>query len=328
MPATETISTSMRPKVGRPAITQRIARSGTVLALIVLIAVFGILQPSIFLGFANVRNILEQVAILTIIACAQTLVMVCGDFDLSLGATLSLVGAIAAVLMTSGVAIPIAILIALIAGMVAGMVNGFLVAVGKLSAFIATLATMTSIGGLAYVVTKGTTVHDLPEEFLWIGQARPLGIPMPVFIAVAFVLITWVLLRYTTLGRRWHAVGGSAEVARLSGVNVRSARFLAFSIAGLGAGIAGIVLVSRLASASASGGGNYMLISLAAVFLGMTVPVSGNATIGGTLIGVGILGVLENGLTIIGIDTYWQQVLTGVIIAAAVALSSFRARHL
>ncbi len=301
-----------------------LVQGGTVAALLLLIAFFTIMRPEVFLTVGNVRNILEQVAILTIIAAAQTMVMVVGDFDLSVGTNATLSGATAAALMGSGTSVPVAVIMGLAVGTAVGAVNGLLVAYLKLSAFVSTLATMTTVGGLAYIVTNGSTLFDLPADFTWIGQGRPLGIPMPVIFALLVTLITWVTLRFTTTGRRWYAVGGSSEVARLSGVNVRSMRLMAFTAAGFVSALGGIILVSRLGSASATSANNYMMLAVAAVFLGMTLLRSGQANMGGTLVGVGIIGVLSNGLNIIGVSTYYQQVFTGIIIVAAVALSALR----
>ena len=325
MPETQTLSTAMTPQERTP-IAQLLWQGGTVLALIVLIVFFTIVRPDVFPSFTNVRNIFEQVAILTIIAAAQTLVMVVGDFDLSVGTNATLSGAIATALMIGGTPVPLAILVALAAGALVGAVNGVLVAYVKLSAFVATLATMTTVGGLAYIVTNGTTLYGMPEEFFWIGQGRVLGMPMPVVFALLIAALVWVVLRFTTFGRRLYAVGGNAEVARLSGVNVRRARLLAFTFAGLGSAVGGIVLVSRLGSASSASANNYMLLAIAAVFLGMTILKSGQANLGGTLVGVGIIGVLSNGLNILGVNTYVQQVLTGLIIIAAVTLSALKSR--
>jgi ribose transport system permease protein len=310
----------------RPPFTQLLWQGGTLLALVALVILFGALQPDAFLSFGNVRNILAQIAILAIIASAQTVVMVVGDFDLSVGVTATLAGATAAALMIDGWSIPLAIVAALVVGTLVGVVNGILVAYMNLSAFVATLATLTAVGGLAFIVTDGTTLFGMPESFEVIGQGRPLGLPMPIFFAVIVCLVVWLVLKFTTLGRRWYAVGGSAEVARLSGVNVRLARFLAFTVAGFVSAIGGIILVSRLASASATSANNYMLLAVAAVFLGMTVLRSGAANVGGTLVGVGIIGVMSNGLNIVGVSAYYQQVFTGVIIIAAVTLSALKSR--
>ncbi|GGH36923.1 ABC transporter permease [Microbacterium album] len=324
-PETSTLSTAALPRERAP-MTQLLWQGGTIIALLLLIAFFTIMRPGVFLSVGNVTNILSQVAILTIIAAAQTVVMVVGDFDLSVGTNATLSGAAAAALMIGGTPVPAAILAGLAVGTLVGAINGILVAYLKLSAFVATLATMTTVGGLAFIVTDGTTLYGMPEEFAWLGQGSMLGLPMPVVFAMLVALLIWVVLRFTTIGRRWYAVGGNAEVARLSGVSVRATRFLAFTVAGFFSAAGGIILVSRLSSASSSSANNYMMLAVAAVFLGMTILRSGQANIGGTLVGVGIIGVLNNGLNILGVNTYVQQVLTGVIIIAAVILSALKKR--
>lgn len=303
------------------AALQLLRSGGTVLGFLLLLAAFGVLRPETFLTLGNMTNVLEQVAILAIIASVQTVVMVVGGFDLSVGATASLSGAVVAQLMVNGSSTPVAVAAALAVGALVGAVNGYLVAYLKLSPFVATLATMTSVSGTAFIVTDGTTLYGLPEGFLALGQGRWLGLPIPVFVALGVALLVWFALRSTALGRRWHAVGGNDEVAKLSGVDVDRVRFGAFVVAGLGSALAGLVLTSRLASATATSGDPYMLLAIAAVFLGMTVSRAGIANIVGTMVGVGILGVLSNGLNILGVSTYVQQFLTGLIIVAAVAFS-------
>lgn len=329
MTSTEPVMQAATPPApkSRAPITGLFWQGGTIIALVLLIIVFGVMRPDAFLSVGNLRNILEQVAILTIIAAAQTVVMVVGDFDLSVGTNATLSGATAAALMVAGVPMWVAILVALAVGTLVGLANGILVAYMKLSAFVATLATMTTVGGLAFIVTDGTTLYGMPDAFSWIGQSRPLGIPMPVIFALVIALVVWLILRFTTQGRRWYAVGGSQEVARLSGIDVRLGRCLAFTVAGLLSSIGGIILVSRLGSASGTSANNYMMLAVAAVFLGMTLLRSGQANVGGTLVGVGIIGVMSNGLNILGVNTYVQQVLTGLIIIAAVTLSAVKSRQ-
>jgi ribose transport system permease protein len=303
--------------------TRILRLSGTGIGLVLLIAIFGVLRPTVFLTVGNFVNILEQISILAIVAAVQTVVMVVGDFDLSVGSTASLGGSLVAVLLMAGWSIPMAMLVALVVGALIGAVNGVLVSYVKLSAFIATLATMTSVTGLAFLVTNGANIFGFTSDFKPLGQGRLLGVPVPVYIAAFVALTIWALLRFTTIGRRWRAVGGNAEVARLSGIRVDWVRFVAFVIAGVGSSLAGIILVSRLASATAQAGDSQMMLAVAAVFLGMTMSSYGGANVGGTLVGVAILGVLTNGLNIVGVNTYVQQVLTGCIIIAAVALSRF-----
>jgi ribose transport system permease protein len=321
------MTTNSAPAKPGRTIGKVLVQGGTVVALIVLIGFFFAMRPDIFLTFTNVKNILFQVSILAIIAGAQTVVMVVGDFDLSLAATSSLSGAVAAALMLAGVPMWAAILVALAVGLLIGIANGLLIAYLNLSAFVATLATMTSVIGLAYLVTAGTTLFSLPAGFNNLGQGKLFNVPLPVYIAVVISLILWAVLRFTTIGRSWHAVGGNAEVSRLSGVNVRRARLLAFAVAGLVAAIAGILLAARLGSASAVQGSDNLMFSVAAVFLGMTVIKSGHANLGGTMVGVAIIGVMSNGLNILGVNSYIQQVVTGLIIIAAVTLSSLKTRE-
>lgn len=321
------MTTTSSPARQGNALGKMLVHGGTIVALIVLIGFFFAMRPDVFLTFVNVKNILFQISILAIIAGAQTVVMVVGDFDLSVGATSSLAGAVAASLMLAGVPVWGAILIALLVGTIIGLANGLLIAYVNLSAFVATLATMTSVIGLAYLVTSGTTLFSLPGDFNNLGQGKMFNIPLPVYIAIVISMIIWAVLRFTTIGRGWHATGGNVEVSRLSGVNVRRARLLAFTVAGLVSAIGGVILAARLGSASAVQGGDNMMFSVAAVFLGMTVIRSGHANLGGTMVGVAIIGVLSNGLNILGVNAYVQQVVTGLIIIAAVTLSSLKTRE-
>ncbi|MEY4533421.1 MAG: hypothetical protein RI926_1190 [Actinomycetota bacterium] len=302
-------------------------QGGTVLALIALIVFFFAMRPDIFLTFVNVKNIMYQISILAVIAAAQTIVMVLGDFDLSVGATSSLAGAVAGAQMLGGVPVWIAISVALAVGLAVGLINGVLVAYLNLSAFVATLATMTSVVGMAFIVTEGTTLFNFPAEFNELGQGRLFNVPLPVYFAILVSLFVWALLRFTTIGRSWHAIGGNVEVSRLSGVKVRRARLLAFTVAGVIAALGGILLAARLGSASAVQGSDNTLLSVAAVFLGMTVIKSGMSNLGGTMVGVGIIGVMSNGLNILGVNAYVQQVVTGAIIILAVTLSGLKARE-
>lgn len=323
MAQTDTLTVAALPRE-RAAWTQWIWQGSTIVALVLLVVVFTAAGRGVFLTPGNVTNILNQVAILTIVAVAQTVVMVVGDFDLSVGTTATLAGAGTGALLVGGAPIPVAILAGLGIGLLVGAVNGVLVAYLNLSAFVATLATMTTVGGLALIVTAGTNIYGWTETFNIVGQMRVNSIPAPVIYAIVFSIIVWLVLRFTTIGRRWYAIGGNAEVARLSGVSVRSTRFLAFAVAGMLSAAGGIVLVSRLGSAGPSSANDLMMYAVAAVFLGMTLLRSGQANIGGTLVGVAIIGVVQNGLNIIGVSTYIQQVLIGIIIVGAVLLAGLK----
>lgn len=327
MTATTTAGPQRAPR-RRSALLARLAPYGTLLGLLLLITLFTVLdEKGIFLTVGNFTNVLEQVAVLAMVATVQTVVMVVGDFDLSVGALASVVGVLVARLLADGMPVVGAIAVGLLAGLLAGAINGLLVAYLGLSAFIATLAAMTSFTGLALLLSNGSTVFGLPSSFITLGQGRLGPVPMPVVIAVVLALVVWFALSRTVLGRQWYALGGNAEAARLSGVNTRAVRFSAFLVSGVGAALAGIVLTARLASGHPNAGDPMMLSSIAAVFLGITLSRVGQPTVGGTAVGLGIVGVLGNGLNLLQVNSYVQQVLTGVIIVLAVSLSQIVRRR-
>lgn len=295
---------------------------GTLLGFILLFLVFTFIRPDVFPSVRNLKNIVEQVATLAIVASGVTVVMVTGDFDLSVGAIASLVGIITAMLLKAGINTPFSILIALLIGTGAGLLNGLFIAYGGLSAFVGTLATMTAFSGVALLISGGTTLFGLPENFRFLGQGSFGIIPFSVLIMVIALLIVNTLLGQTTYGRRLYAIGGNAEASFFSGINTKKVRLTAFGISGFFAALGGIVLTSRLYSAHPQAGSPFMLNAAAAVFLGMTAFREGEANLWGTLLGVLIMGVMGNGLNIMGINTYVQSILTGVIIILAVLLSS------
>jgi len=297
-------------------------RWGTILGFLLLCLVFAVLRPDVFPRWQNIRNVIEQIATLAIVSAGVTVVMITGDFDLSVGSLASLIGVVTALFMKSGFGVLPSILAGLGLGICGGLINGVLVAYGGLSAFVATLATMTAYGGVSLLVTNGATIFGLSESFRWIGQGTLGPIPIPVFFMGLAIFLIWVLLEQTTYGRRLYAIGGNSEASYLSGINVRLSRLLAFAFSGLGAALGGIVLTSRLFSAHPQAGNPFMLNAAAAVFLGMTVFREGEAHILGTILGVLIMGVLGNGLNILGVNTYVQSILTGIIIILAVLMSS------
>ncbi|MFP4301752.1 MAG: ABC transporter permease [Spirochaetaceae bacterium] len=299
---------------------------GTLIGFFFLLLLFSLLRPGAFPTLGNLRNVIEQVATLAIASAGVGMVMVTGDFDLSVGAVASLCGVAAAKLMVSGLGVGPAILLALLLGAVIGAVNGVLIAYAGVSPFIGTLAAMTSYTGLALFVTRGTTVFGMPEAFRWFGQGFVGPIPVSVIIMVLVVIVTWLILDYTTFGQRLYAIGGNREAAFLAGINTQRERFLAYVYSGVTASVSGIVLTSRLFSAHPQAGAPFMLNAAAAVFLGMTAFREGQANVFGTLLGVMIMGVLGNGLNIIGINTYIQSVLTGAILVLAVLLSGLAQR--
>ncbi len=299
-----------------------VRRYGTFAGFLLLVLVFAALRPATFLSAGNLRNIMEQVSILALVSFTMTIVMVAGDFDLSVGTLASLAGVVCASLLVRGMPVGAALVLTLVLGALLGLVNGVLVAYTNLSAFVATLATMTAFRGVSLWYTDGATLFSgLPEPFRFLGQGRVAGLPVPIVVMLAALALVWLLLEQTTLGRRLYAIGGNAEAAHLAGIGVRRLRALAFVLSGAGAALAGIMLTSRLFSAHPLAGEPLMLSSIAAVFLGMTMFKEGEPHALGTLVGVLILGVLGNGLTLLGVNSYLQQILTGAIIVLSVLLS-------
>lgn len=308
-------------------------RYGTLIGFLLIVLFFWSQKPETFMTVRNWLNITQQMSILGVVAFASTIVMVVGDFDLSVGAMASLSGILAALIFQDGQPIVVGVTAALLAGMFGGLLNGILVAYAGISAFVATLGTLTIFSGIAFTISGGKTIFGraIPEGFsnfarggLALGDigGQSVTIPALTILAVFVLFAVWVLLEQTVYGRRLYAIGGNREAARLAGVKVRLLRASAFILSGAGAAIAGLMLVSRLATANPTQGDNLMLNAIAAVFLGMTMSEEGEPHVLGTLVGVLILGVLANGLTQMNVDSYVQQILTGSIIVAAVLASS------
>ncbi len=307
-------------------------RFGTLLGFMVIVMIFGYLRPTTFLSVRNWLNISQQVSILGVIAFASTVVMAVGDFDLSVGAMASLSGIVAARLVEVGQPTLIAMIAAVAIGALGGGLNGLLVSYIRISAFVATLGTLTMFAGLALLVSDGKTIFGSVVADAFGGFARggiPLGeingrlttFPNLTILSLVILFIIWLVLEQTIFGRRVYAVGGNYEASRLGGLPVRTIRLSTFVMSGVGAAIAGLMLVSRLETANPTQGDGLMLQAIAAVFLGMTMSEEGEPHVLGTFVGVLILGVLANGLRLLSVDSFIQQVLTGFIIILAVALS-------
>lgn len=312
-------------------------RAGTLIGFLAILLYFSLNIPNTFLTLPNWLNISQQVSMLAVVAFTMTVVMVMGDFDLSVGSMASLAGIIGAIFFRADQPILAGILAALAVGLLGGIVNGFLVSYVGITPFVATLGTLTMFSGTALFVSGGETIFGraIPEAFsdfarggIPIGMVgeRVLVFPNLTIVALLVLLVIWVLLEQTPFGRRLYAIGGNAEAARLGGVRVRRLRMLAFMITGMGAAIGGLMLASRVASANPTQGAGLMLDAIAAVFLGMTMSEEGEPHVVGTLLGVLILGVLDNGLTQMRVDSYVREILIGAIIVGAVTFSSLSKR--
>jgi ribose transport system permease protein len=310
-----------------------IRRYGTLIGFAVILLFFSVMLPGTFPTARNWLNISQQVSMLMVVAAGMTIVMVMGDFDLSVGSAASLAGIVAALMMAAGQPLWLAVSMALLAGLLGGAFNGVMVSLVGILPFIATLATMTMFSGLAFVVSGGKTISGraIPEEFgnfarggISLGDWGGVAISLPnlSIIAILVVLAVWVLLEQTTFGRRLYAIGGNMEAAHLSGIAVKRLRLIAFALTGLAAAAGGLMYASRVASANPVQGSGLMLNAIAAVFLGTTMSRHGEPRILATVVGVVVLGVLDNGLTQLSVDSYIRQVLVGGLILLAVAASS------
>lgn len=316
---------------------RRVWNFGTLIGFLVVVAVFWWQKPETFMTVRNWLNITQQVSILGVVAFTMTIVMVTGDFDLSVGSMASLAGITAALLFQAEHPIGEAVLVALAAGLLGGIINGILVSYVGISPFVTTLGTLTMFSGLAFYISDGKTIFGraIPAAFsdfartgisLGVINEQEVTLPNLTILALVVLIMIYILLEHTVFGRRLYAIGGNKEAAYLGGVRVRLLRLVAFVMAGAGASIAGLMLVSRLASANPTQGDGLMLNAIAAVFLGMTMSEEGEPHVFATLLGVLILGVLANGLTQMQIDSYIQQILIGAIIILAVILSRLSRR--
>ena len=270
---------------------------------------------------------------LAVVAFAMTIVMVMTDYDLSVGSMASLAGIVAAALFAAGYSLPVGIAAALLTGIVGGMLNGVLVSVLGILPFVATLGTLTVFSGAAFYIAGGKTFYgqDIPKSFSDFARGglaldgmglASVKLPFLTLTAVAVLVLVWVVLEQTAYGRKLYAIGGNREAAHLAGIKVRSLRLSAFALTGFGAATGGLMYASRVASANPTQGSGLMLDAIAAVFLGMTMSREGEPRVLATLVGVMILGILDNGLTQLRIDSYIRDMLVGTIIIIAVAIPS------
>ncbi|ALC91475.1 ribose ABC transporter permease [Bacillus sp. FJAT-18017] len=299
-------------------VTQKL---GPLLGLIILIAIVSVLNPS-FLEPLNILNLLRQVAINALIAFGMTFVILTGGIDLSVGAILALSSALTAGMIVSGIDPIFAIVIGCILGAVMGTVNGLLITKGKMAPFIATLATMTIFRGLTLVYTDGNPITGLGDNMLFqlFGRGYFLGIPVPAITMIVTFVLLYILLHKTPFGRKTYAIGGNEKAALISGIKVPNVKVIIYALSGLMAALAGAILTSRLNSAQPTAGTSYELDAIAAVVLGGTSLSGGKGRIVGTLIGALIIGILNNGLNLLGVSSFYQMVVKGIVIAIAVLL--------
>ncbi|HOK76103.1 MAG TPA: ribose ABC transporter permease [Verrucomicrobiota bacterium] len=292
-----------------------LSRFGLVVALLCIGAALSIVKP-VFLTFPNLLNVVRQISINGILAVGVTYVLLTGGVDLSLGSVVALSGVVAAIFAHPGdwpVIVPVAA--GVLVGAACGGINGLVVTKGRVAPFIVTLGMMTAARGVALVVSGGKPVSNLGESFRWIGSG---GVPVIVFLAVSCV--SWVLLSNLRLGRHLYAVGGNENAARASGINVEGVKLFAYTICGALAGLGGVVLAARITTGQPNAGVGYELDAIAAVVIGGTSLSGGVGGVGGTILGALLMGVINNGLDLLNVSSYYQAIVKGIIIVGAVWL--------
>lgn len=300
-------------------IIQYLQDYGSFIALIFLVIVIGAISPD-FRTVNNFLSLLRQSAINGLIAFGMTCVILTGGIDLSVGSVLALTSIICAHTIKIGLPAPLSMLIALIFGIILGTISGLMVTKSRLQPFIATLITMTGYRGLTMILSGGKPISRLGNNLLLnqIGKGSFLGIPIPVWILIIFFAIFLFVLKKTVLGRQIYATGSNAKAAELAGINTNNIKLIVYAVSGFMASLSGLILVSRLGSAQPTLGSGYELDAIAAVALGGTSMTGGRGKITGTLIGILIIAVLNNGLNIIGVSSYYQDVVKALVIFLAV----------
>jgi ribose transport system permease protein len=290
---------------------------GTLVGLLVLCAALWIASPH-FLTPANLLNVVEQSAIIGIIAVGMTFVIITAGIDLSVGSLVALSGIAFGTAAHQGVPLPLASVIGLGTGMMCGAANGLLITIGRLPPFIATLGMMSMARGAALMLSDGRPISGYPEGFRLLATGNVLGVPVPVLVMLAIYGAAHFTLRRTTFGRYTYAIGGNEEAATLSGINVRRNKTLVYSLSGFLSALTALLLVARLNSAQPIAGIMYELDAIAAVVIGGASLMGGAGSVVGTLIGSLIMAVLRNGLNLLGVPSYVQQVAIGAVIVIAV----------
>ncbi|MFN8593184.1 MAG: ABC transporter permease [Thermomicrobiales bacterium] len=298
---------------------------GVVLTFIALFVALSVVSPA-FLTTRNLVNILDQSASVGIIACAATLVIIAGGFDLSAGAVFALAGVIAAKI--ANVSNPwLGMAVGLLIGLALGVLNGALISGFRINPFVATLSTGMMIRGLAVVITSGFLVTVADPAYSVIGRGSALGIKYSVWIFAAFILACWFILSRTKLGRHIYAVGGNPEAARLSGIRVGLVQTITFAVSGFGAALGGLIASSRVSTGQADAGTGIELTAIAAVVIGGTSISGGEGSIWRTVIGVLLLALIGNGFNMLSVEPFYQDIVKGAIIVVSVAADAWSKRR-
>jgi ribose transport system permease protein len=290
---------------------------GPLLGLVILCVVVAFLSP-VFLTMDNLLNIILQVAVVVFLAIGATFVILTGGIDLSVGSILGFAGVLTAMTLHATNSTGLGIIVSLVIGALLGLVNGLLVTYGRVPPFCATLGIMSIGRGLAFVITQGSPISNFSDQFRFFGAGYLGPIPVPVIEAVVFALIGGYILGHTPFGRYLYAVGSNERATRLSGVNTKQIKIIAYLISGILCGVAAVLFIGRINSGHPLAGQGYEMDAIAAVVIGGTSLAGGVGSISGTFIGALIMGVIRNGLNLVNVDAFWQNVVLGAVIIIAV----------
>lgn len=310
-------------------VAQRIVAANELTLIGVLIALsvgFG-LKNSLFWSSANMTSIARATSFMLIVAVAETFVLISGSLDLSVGSVYALGGVITGMALTHGASVPVAIAAGIGAGAIVGFVNAYAIVYLKVPALIATLGSLYAVRGIVLVLTSGNAIYPLPDSFVRLGSDKFLSFPIPVWIALAAVVVGQVVLARTVFGRQLYAIGGNERAAFLNGVPIVRLRFAAFMITGAAAALGGILVSAWIASSQVNSGTGLELSVIAAVIIGGTSLFGGSGTVIGTLLGALLISVINAGMVLAEIDPFYQNIVVGVIIVLAVAVDGWRRRR-
>lgn len=304
-------------------VTGILKRYGIVIAFVLVCIVLAILSP-VFLRWTNIMNVIRQSSIIGIMAVGVTFVILTGGIDLSVGSVMAVSGMIAAGALQNGAGTAAAIIIGLGVGISCGLVNGLLITIGKITPFVVTLGMMSIARGITLIYSQGHPISGFSQSFRFIGGGVLFGIPFPIILLLLSVVVGWFVLSQTRLGRYTYAIGGNEETVTLSGINSSRIKMIVYGISGLTSGISALILTSRLNSAGPTAGIAFELDVIAAVVIGGTSLNGGRGSVWGTLIGALLIAIINNGMNLLGISPYYQQLVKGLIIIGAVLIDRLR----
>lgn len=316
----------MDNKIKRPVMNILFARYGVLIGLFLLIIFFSIQAPR-FMSISNLMTLFRQISILCLLSIGLTFCMILNEFDISVGEVAGLSGVLVTTLLLSGHSLFSSVLITLVIGMAFGLFNGLIAVKLRIFSFIVTLASSTIALGFNYFITRGRPVYgQFPASFSIIGRGYFLDIPVPVIVSLTILIVGIIFTNKTKYGRYMYAIGGNIIAAKHSGINTDRYRILGLTLSAICAAIGGIVLASRLGSGQPTAGSGYIMSCFAACFLGTAIFKKGVSNLLGTFIGVVIIGVLSNGLTMIAVPYYYEYIIKGFVLIAAVSITAIRIR--